>query len=133
MSLIGLLASTEKMVPEGCLHMRPFQFHLKEHWRYPQSLDSFHPWTETFSAHLEWWQNPKNSKIRTLLGLDSCTVRLFISLIDLLTVTETQVPSGCIHMQPIQWHLKANWYVPEFLEKRITHSKISTQTPTVVA
>ena len=26
MLLIGLLASTEKMVPEGCLHMRPFQF-----------------------------------------------------------------------------------------------------------
>ena len=40
MSLFGLLASTEKMVPEGRLHMRPFQFHLKEHWRYPQSLDS---------------------------------------------------------------------------------------------
>ena len=42
MSLIGLLASTEKMVPEGRLHMRPFQFHLKEHWRYPQSLDRSH-------------------------------------------------------------------------------------------
>ena len=53
MSLIGLLASTEKMVPEGRLHMRPFQFHLKEHWRYPQSLDNLHPWTETISAHLD--------------------------------------------------------------------------------
>ena len=45
MSLIGLLASTEKMVPEGRLHMRPFQFHLKEHWRYPgqpPSLDRSH-------------------------------------------------------------------------------------------
>ena len=60
MSLIGLLASTEKMVPEGHLHMRPFQFHLKEHWRYPQSLDSLLPWTETISAHLDWWQNPAN-------------------------------------------------------------------------
>ena len=60
MSLIGLLASTEKMVPEGRLHMRPFQFHLKEHWRYPQSLDSLLPWTETISAHLEWWQSPSN-------------------------------------------------------------------------
>ena len=59
MSLIGLLASTEKMVPEGRLHMRPFQFHLKEHWRYPQSLDSLLPWTETISAHLDWWQNPQ--------------------------------------------------------------------------
>ena len=60
MSLIGLLATMEKLVPEGCLHMRHFQFHLKEHWRYPQSLDSLLPWTETISAHLDWWQNPSN-------------------------------------------------------------------------
>ena len=60
MSLIGLLASTEKMVPEGRLHMRPFQFHLKEHWRYPQSLDNLLPWTETIVGHLDWWQNPSN-------------------------------------------------------------------------
>ena len=60
MSLIGLLASTEKMVPEGRLHMRPFQFHLKEHWRYPQSLDILLSSSETFSAHLECWQSPAN-------------------------------------------------------------------------
>ena len=53
MSLIGLLASMEKMVPEESLHMRPFQFHLKEHWRYPQSLDNLLPWTDAISAHLE--------------------------------------------------------------------------------
>ena len=40
MSPIGLLASMEKMVLEGRLHIRPFQIHLKEHWRYPQLLDS---------------------------------------------------------------------------------------------
>ena len=44
----------------GRLHMRPFQFHLKEHWRYPQLLDSLLPWTEAISAHLDWWQNPSN-------------------------------------------------------------------------
>ena len=37
MSLIGLLASTEKMVQEGCLHMRPFPFSrstgdILSHW-----------------------------------------------------------------------------------------------------
>ena len=48
------------MVPEGRLYMRPFQFHLKEHWRYPQSLDSLLPWTEAISVHLDWWQNPSN-------------------------------------------------------------------------
>ena len=40
--------------------MRPFQFHLKEHWRFPQSLDSLLPWNEIMSAHVEWWQNPTN-------------------------------------------------------------------------
>ena len=60
MSLIGLLASTEKMVPEERLHMRPFQFHLKEHWKYPQLLDSLLSWTEAIFAHLDWWQNPAN-------------------------------------------------------------------------
>ena len=58
-SLSGLFASMEKMVL-GRLHMRPFQFHLKEHWRYLQSLDSPLPWIETISAHLEWWQNHTN-------------------------------------------------------------------------
>ena len=53
MSLIGLFTSMEKMVPEGCVHMRLFQFHLKEHWRYPQSLETLLPWSETISAHLE--------------------------------------------------------------------------------
>ena len=41
-------------------HMRPFQFHLKEHWRYPQLLDSLLPWTEAIAAYLDWWQNPSN-------------------------------------------------------------------------
>ena len=34
-------------------HEAPFQFHLKEHWRYPQSLHNLLPWTSSFSAHLE--------------------------------------------------------------------------------
>ena len=39
---------------------RPFQVHRKEHWRFRQLFDSLLPWTETISAHLEWWQNPTN-------------------------------------------------------------------------
>ena len=37
MSLIGLLTATEKQVPLGRLHMRPIQWHLKKHWRVPES------------------------------------------------------------------------------------------------
>ena len=43
MSLIELLASVEERVLEGLLYMTPFQFHLKEHWRHLQSLDSLLP------------------------------------------------------------------------------------------
>ena len=77
MSLVGLLASTEKMVPEGRLHMRPFQFHLKEHWRYPQSLDNLLPWTEAIAAHLDWWQNPSNVMKGADLHLKDHSIQLF--------------------------------------------------------
>ena len=40
--------------------MRPFQFHIKDLWKFPQPLDSLLPWTEAISAHLDWWQNPAN-------------------------------------------------------------------------
>ena len=34
------------------LQMRPFEFHLKEHWKFPQPLDSLLPCREAISAHL---------------------------------------------------------------------------------
>ena len=77
MSLIGLLASTEKMVPEGRLHVRPFQFHLKELWRYPQSLDSLLSWTDAISAHLDWWQNPANVMRGSHLHPKDHSIQLF--------------------------------------------------------
>ena len=65
------------MVLEGRLHMRTFQFHLKEHWRFPQSLDSLLPWTETISAYLEWWQNPANMIKGTDLHPKDNSIQLF--------------------------------------------------------
>ena len=43
MSLIGLLTATEKQVHLGRLHMRPIQWHLKNIWRVPESLDKVIP------------------------------------------------------------------------------------------
>ena len=68
---------TEEMVPEGRLHMRPFQFHLKEHWRYPQSLDNLLPWTEAIAALLDWWQNPSNVMKGTDLHPKDHSIQLF--------------------------------------------------------
>ena len=43
MSLIGLLTAIEKQVHLGQLHMRPIQWHLKNHWRVPESLENVTP------------------------------------------------------------------------------------------
>ena len=60
MSFIGILAALEKTVPMGRLHMRPFQWYLKTHWRYPQSLDKIIPCSQILKKHLIWWKDPKN-------------------------------------------------------------------------
>ena len=60
MSLIGTLASLEKTVPLGRLHMRPFQWYLKSHWKFPQSLDKRIPVTGNFLKHLKWWEDLQN-------------------------------------------------------------------------
>ena len=60
MSTIGLLASTEKTVKLGRMHMRPFQWHLKTHWKYPMPLDTLIPWNQKMIRHREWWLDPQN-------------------------------------------------------------------------
>ena len=60
MSTIGLLASTEKTVKLGRIHMRLFQWHLKTHWKFPMPLNSPIPWTREMKQHEEWWLNSQN-------------------------------------------------------------------------
>ena len=43
MSLIGLLTATEKQVHLGRLHMRPIQWHLKNNWQIPETLEKVIP------------------------------------------------------------------------------------------
>ena len=60
MSLIGLLAATEKQVPLGRLHMRPIQWHLKRHWRVTEALEKEIPLPRTLHPHLQWWTKETN-------------------------------------------------------------------------
>ena len=59
MSLIGLLAATEKQVHLGRLHMRPIQWHLKNNWRVPESLEKVIP-VPNSHPHLRWWLEESN-------------------------------------------------------------------------
>ena len=60
MSLIGLLTATEKQVSLGRLHMRPIQWHLKQHWRIPESLEKEIPVPRSLHPHLLWWTKETN-------------------------------------------------------------------------
>ena len=60
MSLIGLLTATEKQVHLGRLHMRPIQWHLKQHWRIPESLEKVIPIPSSLYPHLQWWLQEDN-------------------------------------------------------------------------
>ena len=60
MSLIGLLTATEKQVHLGRLHMRPIQWHLKSHWRIPESLEKAIPIPRSLHPHLQWWLQEDN-------------------------------------------------------------------------
>ena len=60
MSLIGLLTATEKQVHLGQLHMRPIQWHLKQHWRIPESLEKVIPIPRSLYPHLQWWLQEDN-------------------------------------------------------------------------
>ena len=60
MSLIGLLTATEKQVHLGRLHMRPIQWHLKNNWRVPESLEKVIPVPRSLHPHLRWWLEESN-------------------------------------------------------------------------
>ena len=54
MSLIWLLTATEKQVHLGRLHMRPKQWHSKNNWRIPESLEKVIPVTSSLHPNLRW-------------------------------------------------------------------------------
>ena len=60
MSLIGLLTTTGKQVHLGRLHIRPIQWHLKNNWRVPESLDKVIPVPESLHPHLKCWMEESN-------------------------------------------------------------------------
>ena len=60
MSLIGLQTATEKQVHLGQLHMRPIQWHLKNNWRVPESLEKVIPVPRSLHPHLRWWLEESN-------------------------------------------------------------------------
>ena len=53
MPLIGLLTATEKQFHLGPLHMRLIQWHLKSHWRIPESVEKVIPIQRSLHPHFK--------------------------------------------------------------------------------
>ena len=69
-----------KTVPMGRLHMRPFQWYLKSHWKYPQPLDIQIPFqylSEILKKHPSWWRYPNNVLIGCPLHAEEHNLLLF--------------------------------------------------------
>ena len=77
MSLIGLLTATEKQVHLGRLHMRPIQWHLKNNWRIPESLEKVIPIPRALHPHLRWWLEESNVLQAQLLHPIKHVLQLF--------------------------------------------------------
>ena len=60
MSLTGMLTATEIQVHLGRLHMRSIQWHLKNYWRTPESLEKVIPIQRSLHPHLKWWLQEAN-------------------------------------------------------------------------
>ena len=52
--------SNRKQVHLGRLHMRPIQWHLKNNWRVPESLEKVIPVPKSLHPHLRWWLEESN-------------------------------------------------------------------------
>ena len=59
MSLTGLQTATGKQVHLSRL-MRPIQWHLKNNWRVPESLEKVIPIPRSLHPHLKWWVEESN-------------------------------------------------------------------------
>ena len=52
--------SHRKTNPPGRFHMRPIQWHLKNNWRVPESLEKVIPIPRSLHPHLKWWLEESN-------------------------------------------------------------------------
>ena len=78
MSLIGLLTATEKQVHLGRLHMRPIQWHLKNNWRVPESLEKVIPVPNSLHPPLEVVAGGKQCASRsTITPPKTCSANLY--------------------------------------------------------
>ena len=73
----SLLTVTEKQVHLRRLHMRPIQWHLKNNWRVPESLEKVMQVPRLLHPHLKWWLEESNVQPGQPLPSKACSADLY--------------------------------------------------------
>ena len=142
MSLIGLLTATEKQVHLGRLHMRPIQWHLKNNWRVPESLEKVIPVPKSLHPHLRWWLEESNVLLGQPLHPLKHALQIFTDAskegwgahLDEHTARETwSLPESKLHINHLE--LKAVFLAPKEFRTLCCNKTvlIATDNTTVVA
>ena len=82
-SLTGIMASMMRQTPLGRLNIRPFQWHLSDHWTAStdHSLQQVQL-DDNLLPHIAWWSNTKNTQKGTQLRPFCPTLRLYTDASD---------------------------------------------------
>ena len=104
MCVLGTLAAMEKLVHLGRLHMRPLQWHLKDHWVHTQPLDYPIPVTTALRQALKWWLDRDNMSRPCLIHPKTPQVEVFSD------ASLQEWGAHCSHMTAQGlWNISMNW------------------------
>ena len=69
---------SQKQVWSGRLHMRPIQWHLKQHWYVSEILEEIIPIPKSLHPHLDWWLDERNvSSGSTVASPRPCSTNVY--------------------------------------------------------
>ena len=131
-SLLGLLVATEKLVPLGMLHVRPFQLGLLNQWSPLRGLQSDTlPISQTVRQALVWWTHKQNVMVGVPLRPPKPTLEIFTdaSLTGFGGTLNGQEVSGKWNETEKQWHINVLellgiWKVLKHFQNQIQGSSI---------
>ena len=115
------ISQKKKTVPMGKLHMRPFQWYLKTHWKYPQSSGHSNIMLRDFEKPSELvWRDPNNVLIGCPLHAEEH---------DLLLLTDASVKGWGAHLENLTvsgiWSdTEANLHKHSGIESNVLSNKV---------
>ena len=69
--------SHKRQVHLGRLHMRPIQWHLRNNWKVPESLEKVIPAPRSLHPHLQWWLEESNVLQGQPLHNKTCSANIY--------------------------------------------------------